>query len=132
MAAPEGSGRRRAGSTLGYRPQVGSLDWVSDQPKPPKWDEPEQAPPYEPGQGDPPRRRRWPIGHQPGLSVRVNGRWRIMQVSARLDYPDGRVAYQGVIALPSGSGPPQHYHRSYWWPQPGKLRPAYGSDMPPR
>lgn len=111
---------------------MGSLDHVSDQPNPTPWDEPEQAPPWNPEHGEPPRRRGWPVHHQPAMYALVNGQWRILQVYARYDYPDGRIAYQGVIALPALSGPPQHYDRVYWWPQPGKLRPAYGSDMPPQ
>lgn len=102
---------------------------MPDQPKAPRWDEPEQAPPWEPDQGPAPRRHRYPPHHQPALGVLVNGRWRVMPVHTRLDYADGRVAYQGDIYLPEGGGrPPGSYNRVYWWPQPGRLRVERGPE----
>ncbi|MCA1222450.1 hypothetical protein [Streptomyces sp. 8L] len=104
---------------------------MRDLPDPGPWDEPEQAPPWRPEHGEKPRYRYWPQGHRPALQALVDGRWRTLQVHSRIDYPDGRVAYQGEIELPVEGRPAEHHHRAYWWPQPGRLRVAYGTDIAP-
>jgi hypothetical protein len=58
--------------------------------------------------------------------VLVDGRWKWMAVDSRVTYQDGRVAYQGDIHLPDPGDPRivMTYRRTYWWPQPGRLRIA--------
>lgn len=99
---------------------------MSDTSRQPQREEPEQAPPWRPEHGTPPRRTHYDVFHRPALWVRVDGRERLMQVTTRLDYADGRVAYQGDIRLPDLGDPARvaGYWRAYWWPQPG-IRVAY-------
>ncbi|MEV0982526.1 hypothetical protein [Streptomyces sp. NPDC049915] len=55
------------------------------------------------------------------------GRWRLAEVRARQDWPDGRVIYQ-VLVDAEGSG--SKGTRAYQWPQEG-LRLAYRSALAP-
>ncbi|WP_030372429.1 hypothetical protein [Streptomyces rimosus] len=81
-------------------------------------EEPEQVPPWREEDGPRPRVWRWPAGDTPALyvSVRIRGREKILYapVRARLDHPDGTVAYHVDINLGDGT-----VHRAYRWPQPG-------------
>jgi hypothetical protein len=136
---PEGAGGRygpsgvprgvAAGGTL---PLGRTLGRVSDHPTPPRWDEPEQAPPWRgPADGQPPAYRHYELQDRPTLLALVDGQWHTMHVHTRIDYVDGRVAYKGDIRLPVPSGPPQSFTRTYWWPQ-DQLRVGEGTDQPPQ
>jgi hypothetical protein len=71
------------------------------------------------------------MGHRPTLLALVDGEWRTMHVHTRIDYLDGRVAYQGDIRLPVPPGPPRSFIRTYWWPQ-DRLQVGEGTDQPPQ
>lgn len=81
-------------------------------------DEPEQARPWRPEHGDPPVLWPWPADQVPILYVRIDGRWLLSQVLARVRLSDRQVALRVVVSPPPSGG----YERTYLWPQEGKLR----------
>ncbi|MFK8851654.1 hypothetical protein [Streptomyces sp. Ac-502] len=94
-----------------------------------RFEEPEQAPPWRPEEGPQPQVWCFPAGDRPALyvSLRRDGREevRYAPVTARHDYPDGRVACHVEIKIDDGT-----VHRAYWWPQPS-LRVAHRSASAP-
>lgn len=87
--------------------------------------EPEQAPPWRPEHGPPPKVWTWPPGDRPALRVWANGAWRYAAVTARHDYEDGRYAYHVEIDV---DGSASVKHRAYWWrPETGRIKLLHGT-----
>ncbi|WP_326844560.1 hypothetical protein OHB33_41165 (plasmid) [Streptomyces sp. NBC_01558] len=90
-------------------------------------EDPVEAQPWREGDGPQPSVWTWPLTDPPALWVRQNGSWRWAPVTARQDWPDGRVAYQVLIDT---DGTTSKSHRTYWWPHNG-LRVAHRSAADP-
>lgn len=74
-----------------------------------------EARPWRPEMGRRPRTTVYPYARRPRLRVRAAGAWRTATVTARHDWPDGRVVAQVEIRLPAPGGRWETYHRAYVW-----------------
>ncbi|MEU1309532.1 hypothetical protein ABZ419_11640 [Streptomyces cinnamoneus] len=90
--------------------------------------EPEEAPPWREEHGPKPRVYTWPPGQHPALRIYLSGSWRYCPVRMRLDFPDGRTAYQVDVHIETRTS---YSVRTYWW-DPEVMRVAHGSDAAPR
>ncbi|WP_432189830.1 hypothetical protein [Streptomyces sp. Tue6028] len=86
-----------------------------------------EARPWQEGDGPRPVVVTWPRTDPPALFVRIAGTWRRASVTARQDWPDGRVMYQVAVAVKESAA---ISHRTYAWPQNG-LRVAHHSAAQP-
>lgn len=84
-----------------------------------------EARPWRESDGPEPRMHVFDRGRRPRLRIHAEGRWRTCTVQARMDWPDGRIAYHVEILL-RRDGLDGMFLRAYWW-DPKTMRPAHGT-----